>query len=281
MRKFLPTVLAALCLSSAALAHDEPLPAHARYVSMGCSFAAGPGLQPIRTGGVIRCGQSAANYASLLAAQLDLALEDRSCGGATTAHILGPWNELPPQLDAVTPETRLVTITIGGNDLNYVGNLFAASCKPGEGFAMGAQTVPCPAMKLPVEADFEKLEANLREIVRQVAVRAPRARLVFVQYVSLVPDRACPAAQISAENARDLKAIAARLTAITARVAHAGGALVLSADRLSRHHTPCDPQPWSVGLPRQFDRNQDAPWHPNHAGMIAIADGLAKLLSAH
>ena len=40
------------------------------------------------------------------------------------AHVLAPWNELPAQIDAVTPDTRLVTITIGGNDLNYIGNLF-------------------------------------------------------------------------------------------------------------------------------------------------------------
>ncbi len=71
------------------------------------------------------------SYSRLLAAQLRLRLTDASCGGATTAHVLAPWNELPAQIDAVTSDTRLVTITIGGNDLNYMGVLFAASCHAG------------------------------------------------------------------------------------------------------------------------------------------------------
>ncbi|GGC13951.1 hypothetical protein GCM10011494_35940 [Novosphingobium endophyticum] len=37
-------------------------------------------------------------------------------GGATTAHILGPWNELPAQIDALTDDTALVTVTIGVAD---------------------------------------------------------------------------------------------------------------------------------------------------------------------
>lgn len=51
---------------------------------------------------------------------MGLNLVDVSCGGATTAHILGAWSELAPQIDAVTSDTKLVTVTIGGNDLNYV-----------------------------------------------------------------------------------------------------------------------------------------------------------------
>jgi hypothetical protein len=34
----------------------------------------------------------------------------------------------PPQLNAVTPDTKLVTVTIGGNDVNYtVSNLACGS----------------------------------------------------------------------------------------------------------------------------------------------------------
>jgi len=106
-----------------------PLAAKARYVAMGSSFAAGSGFGPIKPGTPQRCGRSTENYAAVLAAQLDLALIDVACGGSTTVHVLGPWNELPPQIDAVTAETALVTITIGGNDIGYVGYLLGQSCQ--------------------------------------------------------------------------------------------------------------------------------------------------------
>ena len=35
-----------------------------------------------------------------------------------------------PQIDALTPQTRLITIKIGGNDVAYLSNLVALSCGP-------------------------------------------------------------------------------------------------------------------------------------------------------
>ncbi len=75
-----------------------------------------------------RCGRSAQNYAHQIARRHNLQLVDVSCGGSTTAHLLGPWNELAPELDAVTADTMLVTMTTGGNDLGYLGSLGANSC---------------------------------------------------------------------------------------------------------------------------------------------------------
>src|SRR5690348_15938455 len=71
----------------------------ARYVSLGSSYAAGAGIGRLVPGTPQRCGRTENNYAHLLAARMHLELVDVSCGGATTAHILGPWNELPAQLD--------------------------------------------------------------------------------------------------------------------------------------------------------------------------------------
>src|SRR5687768_5931761 len=82
------------------------LPAGAHYVAVGSSFAAGAGIAPFKDGPK-RCQRSGRNYATLLAARLKLALDDQTCGGARTAHLLGPWNELAAQLDAVRPDTRL------------------------------------------------------------------------------------------------------------------------------------------------------------------------------
>lgn len=269
---------AALALASCAHAPGA-LASGAHYVNMGSSFAAGAGTGEAPAGSPARCYQSTSNYAHLLAARLELALDDVSCAGAVSAHILNAWNELPPQIEAVTPETRLVTITVGGNDLAYAGNLTAASCDQGETIRVAGMALPCPS-PFPVSADaYEVLEQNLREIGLQIAARAPHARVIFIQYVTLVPETQCAQSRFTEAEAETLRAVARRLADITTRAASASGASVLPMDEASRGHTPCDAVPWSVGLPRDYDSAAGAPWHPNRTGMAAIANRLAAVLA--
>jgi lysophospholipase L1-like esterase len=270
---------AALCLSACAHTDATDLPSGARYVNMGSSFAAGAGTGPAPEGSPPRCYRSSANYAHLLAARLGLALDDVSCSGATSAHIINPWNELSAQIDAVTTETRLVTITVGGNDLAFAGNLTAASCEQGESIRVASMVVPCPA-PFPVSDDaYVSLERNMREIARQIAVRAPQARTVFIQYVTLVPRTQCAQSRFTETEAEQMRLVAARLAEITARAAQESGAEVLRIDAMSRDHTPCDSDPWSVGLPANYEQSMGAPWHPNRRGMEVIADRLQHLLA--
>lgn len=252
-----------------------PIVAGTRYVSLGSSFAAGAGTGPIQPGSPPRCQRNTNNYASLLAQRLKLALTDVSCGGATSAHVLGPWSELPPQIDVVGPGTGLVTIVIGGNDLNYVGGLLRASCRAGP----NAQPDKCAAPREPSAESYAKVEASMREIARQVATRAPRAKLVFIQYLTLVADGPCPGAALPAGDLAVSRAIGVRLAEITARVAHDSGALLLDADKLSRNHTVCSADPWSGGVAGGTGPRQGMSWHPNAAGHAALADALAKLLT--
>lgn len=269
------SILLGGCAASPGAPRLAAPPPGSRYVAMGSSFAAGAGIGPTKPGTPARCQRTPLNYASLLADRLGLALVDVTCGGATTAHLTGPWNELPPQIDAVTPDTRLVTVTIGGNDLNYVGTLFGASCRAG--VPMGGR--PCPSDRAPGEADYRKLEDSLRAFSRQVAERAPNARLIFVQYVTLVSPVACDAAPLKPEDAASSRALGLRLAEITARVARETGALVLPADELSRDHTPCSAQPWSRGLSAAPPSAPGAPWHPTVAGHAGIAAALAAWFS--
>lgn len=259
------------------------LPPGSRYVAMGSSFAAGSGIDAIKPGTPERCGRSQANYAALLAQKLDLALDDQSCGGATTKSILAPWGELPAQIDAVNADTRLVTVTVGGNDIGYVGMLFAGTCRALgiDGLDLGKFVMPCKSianLPVPDDAAYARLGDNLRRIADLVHERAPQARLVFVQYVTLVSDKDCPDARLLPADLATARSIGLRLAQVTADVAQEKGALLLPADELSRDHTPCDAQPWSVGFPRDPKAIPGAAWHPNLAGHAAIADALVKLV---
>jgi hypothetical protein len=247
----------------------------AKYVAMGSSFAAGAGIGDLQPGSASRCGRTSNNYASLLASRFNLALTDVSCGGAVTADILSASSELPAQIDAITSDTRLVTITIGGNDVGYAMGLIGGSCRAGASFRPGP-CVPKPAFG---EESWRKLEQNLAEMSRRVVLRAPKAKLIFVQYVTLVPSVLCDATVLPIEEAKTYRALGVRLAKITKRIALADGAAVLPADRLSRDHTPCSAGPWSHGMSTHYDLKPGAPWHPTVEGHAAIARALARLLS--
>lgn len=273
MRLALAALAAALLLTGTADAkapRKPALPEGAGYVAMGSSFGAGPGLLPEKPEAPSRCQRSARNYASLLAERLGLTLTDVTCGGATTTHLLQRWSELPPQVDAVQADTALVTITIGGNDVNYVRNLIAASCAGNPRCLTGA-----PAS----EDAWTQNEANMRAAIQGIRRRAPQARIVFVDYVSLLPESgACSAVAMAPSDLAAGRATATRLAALTARVASEEGAEVLSAAALSRKHTPCDRKPWSVGRAVTDEKAGGMMWHPNGPGMEAIAEALAEKL---
>jgi lysophospholipase L1-like esterase len=273
--------LALMLLSASSIEarpHTARLAAGDHYVAMGSSFAAGPGITTPADLPANRCTRSRDNYAHQLAARLGLSLTDVSCGGATTTHILGRWNELPPQIDAVRADTKLVTITIGGNDVNYIGALFASSCaaRPDSalcrGFAARQSGAPPPE---PDEATWQVLEGQLDRIAGEVRLRAPNARLVFVDYLTILPAKTlCAAAPLSPAHAAAARAKAARLISVTARAARRAGAVLVQASQLSAKHDVCAPSPWMNGFPLQGGPPFMVGYHPNLAGMTAVTSAI-------
>ena len=258
------------------------------YVAMGSSFASGPGVTRPDETAPARCQRSADNYAHQVARKRKLRLVDVSCGGATTAHILGPWGELPPQIDALTPETRLVTVTIGGNDVNYMVGLYMASCRATQQadrlpicrlLAANASQLRGRAPAELTEQAWAKVEAGLEQIAGEVRRRAPKARLIFVDYFTVLPERGqCAQAPVSEEAATAARKTARRLAQTTAGVAARAGVEVLRVSELSRDHDVCANQPWVAGFVPSGGAEEFAAYHPNLAGMTAVADALDRRL---
>ncbi|MEU5049105.1 GDSL-type esterase/lipase family protein [Streptomyces sp. NPDC021096] len=117
----------AIAFQAQAQATSAGVPRGAKYVAMGSSFAAGPGITPTKPGSPAACGRSADNYASKVAARFGLALTDVTCSGATANILTTGQHGRPPQISAVTADTRLVTVTIGGSDVNYLGSLTSSA----------------------------------------------------------------------------------------------------------------------------------------------------------
>jgi lysophospholipase L1-like esterase len=271
MRKALLVALALGASTSLVAKPAVPAPGD-RYVAMGSSFAAGPGVGPNTPGTPARCGRGTLNYPNLLAKDLGLDLVDATCSGATTQHVLGPWNELAPQIDSVDAKARLVTITIGGNDIAFVGNIFAAACEQ-----MVKPDPRCQKWREVSEDEWAGDEERMRRILRTVRERAPNARIVFVDYISVLPlARDCAALPITPERLEQSHAAAKRLARITARVARAEKAEVFKFSELSRDHAPCSAVPWSNGM--AAPEGDGIPIHPNRLGHVEAAKALGEFL---
>ncbi len=246
-----------------------------QYVAMGSSYAAGPGISPVVDGSPIRCARSANNYAHVFARARRLSLVDVTCSSATTVDVLkGGQFGLPPQLDAVSAETQLVTVTIGGNDVFFMANLIAMSCGPDTPAArsvLGGCIVRPHAL---VADRFASLADSLRQIVAGARQRSPKARVVFVNYFTVLPDQGtCARIALTAEQADQMRAVAARLAEITRQVAHQSQADLLDVARLSRAHNACSTDPWVSGANPEPGASIP-PFHPTLAGMQAVGAAL-------
>jgi lysophospholipase L1-like esterase len=246
------------------------------YVALGSSFAAGPRLGPLAPGSSHACWQTAGNYAHQLARAARLHLADVSCGGATSRNLLvgGPFFQ-PPQVEAVGSSTRLVTITVGGNDVDYIGDLGLLAYRA-QGGALGSLVRalwkgPRPADDRP----YDKLTARLIQIVDTVQRRSPSAVVVLMTYPQVLPASGiCATIGIGAQDADLMRRVAARLAQATRDAAFRSKSLLVDMAALSVGHDACSIAPWVNGNAP----SDGAMFHPNRAGARAAADALQRLV---
>ena len=227
-------------------------------------------------------GRSGRNYAHLVAADRGLDLVDVSYSGATTAHVLDtPQNDAPPQLEALTPDTALVTITVGGNDLEYVGTFLRGSflntiAKPATIFGRRiANRIRARVSYLKDEAAYQTVADALTTVVERARERSPEARIMLVDYLSLVGPATRPRLDVplNEEQLPSIAMMADGLAASFAKAAAATGADLIAASAASRDHAIGSAEPWTTGftmLPPTL--GGFVPYHPNAAGMRAVAD---------
>ncbi|BBZ65587.1 hydrolase [Mycolicibacterium insubricum] len=248
-----------------------------RYAALGSSMAAGPGITPRVPGSPRPAGRSERNYPHLVAEALGAELTDVTFSGATTENLLSRKQfGAPPQLEVLDESADLVTITIGGNDVGYVPMMIAA-LTPGllhrlPGVGAGLTGLLDPARR---ELALAAAGPALRAVGTAARDAAPNARIVFVDYLTLLPPAGQPARPLSERNAELARHVAARLAEITASAATDTGCELVSAAAASVDHHAWSPDPWTAGpglsVPLLLGR---APltFHPNAAGMRAVAD---------
>jgi lysophospholipase L1-like esterase len=256
----------------------QPPRKNSAYVALGSSFAAGLGLGAREVGSPLVCQRSVNGYPQQLARQANLALTDMTCSGATIRHVLmGGQVFLGPQIDALGQDTKLVTITAGGNDIGYVGDLTAMAYRRKGGFIGTLTGWFWSGAKPVVERNFAQLEADLLATLREIHRRSPTARIVVVTYPAILPETGtCLQLGIDATQADLMRSVALRLAEATRSAARAAGATVIDIANISRGHDACSALPWVNGSAPAHG----APFHPTLAGARAIADQIQLSLNS-
>ncbi|MDX6300254.1 MAG: hypothetical protein QOF53_1468 [Nocardioidaceae bacterium] len=246
-----------------------------RYVALGDSYSAGPLIPTTDLAG--GCARSDHNYPSLLAARLHVGrFVDVTCSGATTgdlSHVQHPFRgaSVPPQLHAVTRHTDLVTVGIGGNDLDLFGTLITTCTRLRSGDPSGS---PCGRQLSRHGPDLgaatATISARVAAALRAVHRRAPRATVVLVGYLRLVPDRGtCADLPLAVGDYPVGRRISRALDRALSRAASRAGALYVDMYADSAGHDICSAHPWVNGA--VTDRTRALAYHPLAAGMRADA----------
>lgn len=235
------------------------------YVAMGDSFSAGPFIGTMRTDPQ-GCARSQDNYPAFVADWLDVAsYTDVTCSAATTADLHSPMvmfdgDTTGPQLDAVSADTDLVTLGIGGNDFGIYDSLI--QCQRSTGAV-------CPVERL--RTDAGKVAGRIERAVRRLLAVAPDAEVLVVGYPDILPaEGTCRAVGVPAEVLGPVAEVADLLNASLEKGATAAGGAYVDMAVVSNGHDVCAKGRAWVNGPR-FRAGVAAPFHPTVEGMRAVA----------
>jgi lysophospholipase L1-like esterase len=251
-----------------------------RYVAIGDSFTAGP-LIPRQHGRPFACLRSDHNYPSLVARSLRAGtFVDVSCSAATIADLFQPqhvlFGENPAQLSAVTPETALVTVGIGGNDIGFSKTLYTCA-----GLSLTSpRGAPC-AKHFGTELTDRVADAapRMATVLRTIHARAPHALVLVVGYLRVLPSSTgCwPAVPASAGDVPYLDHVERTLNRMLAEQARLGDALFVDDYRGGTGHDMCSSHRWVEPI---LLTHAAMPVHPNATGMRVVAARVIATLKA-
>jgi hypothetical protein len=272
-------ILALLATLAATLTVAVAAAGAADWVGLGDSYAAGP-LIPNQELTPLGCLRSDHNFAHLAAAQLGRSLADVSCSGATTGDMTAPQDVTPgpanpPQFDALTAGTQIVTLQIGGNDIGFTEII--RNCASPSPFGH-----PCrdhyvvngdDTLRDRIAAAAPKVGA----VLQGIHSRAPHARVFVVDYAAIMPETGSgcwPVVPIARDDVPYLRGIEKALNAMLADEAAANGATIVDDYTASIGHDACKSTltKWVEPL---VPTNPAAPFHPNARGEAGIAQVVA------
>jgi lysophospholipase L1-like esterase len=247
-----------------------------RYVALGDSSAAGP-LIPTQTDA--SCVRSDHNWPHVVAAQLGATLTDVTCSAAKVADLSGrQYGFIPPQLDALTSDTDLVTLAISANDIN-MGAVVPSCINP----VPDAGVPYCKNFYVSNGVDSEQVAIDntapaFGAALDAIRTRAPHAKIVVVGYLTYYQPGGCwPTDPVWGKDADYIQQTFDSLMSMMKSQALAHGDSYVDIRTPSANHGVCaGTDKWVEGAeltsPAFF-------YHPNATGMAAAGQIIARAIS--
>ncbi len=174
-------------------------PAPNQYVALGDSYASGMGADVYKSPYAVNvgnadlgsyeegtaipdtgCWRNTHAYPNQIAAHTGYNLAFRACAGATIWEVIHGKSGETSQLDSLSPETEIVTITAGGIDAEFMGVMeciITSYCRPDS-----------PAIQHSSHMIANELPANYDWLLNEVKAKAPNARIAMFGYATTVPE---------------------------------------------------------------------------------------------
>ncbi|HEY8481275.1 MAG TPA: SGNH/GDSL hydrolase family protein [Spirillospora sp.] len=252
------------------------------YVALGDSYSSGVGAEA--TAGdnnpLNRCHRTSKAYYHEVSKAFRFAKGSSfwACSGATTADVMKGRGGEPPQINRVGPDTSLVTLSIGGNDVGFSRVLTGCVVKlPWSG--------GCTGQGEDIARRMAELRTNLPALLEEITRRAPRARVIVMGYPRAFSERS----GVDGDNitvsdqrwlnarARDLNRLIGESVAevdarITAREGRGSVEFVDAYSAFAGHEVGSE-DPYMNGLSLNLSGLEAAPrsYHPTAAGQHALA----------
>lgn len=207
-----------------------------QYASLGSSYAAGPGLKT--------------NYPHLIATALSANLTDLSVSGSVL-------KDISSQIAGIPSNTNIVTLTSGGNDLNYVAGL-------------GAHVAPVQTVT------ESELTTRFTTALDSIHTKAPNATVYVVEYLTMLSTSTKPDVDVPFNSTEITKfeAIFSKLkmaTEASVQGREAWVVVVPVSEKSVGHALGSNETLWVNGASVP-DGAGGVGWHPNTAGTQFVAD---------
>jgi lysophospholipase L1-like esterase len=288
--------LAALALPAAAQAGQvrsdgapQTLQSSGPFVALGDSYAAGNLIPSSPTGTPAGCLRSSHDYGADAAATLGTTdYVDATCTGATTASmtqaepVLAGTN--PPQFSALAADDSVVTLTIGGDDIGFLGILeTCAELSVTDLFGNPCQRHYQAGGTDQLVAAVNAAAPEVAAVLQGIETRAPGARVLLVGYPDILPtkgDGCWPLVPFAFGDVPYLRGIEVDLNQMLARTAAANGATFVDTYQATIGHDACTGAS-TKDVEGLVPTSLAYPFHPNQRGEQVMAEQVVAALNGN